>query len=65
MKIPIALEHERLILVLNEIYPKVYIRSPKSPDFNLSREELYFRLGQRSVIDNLIDELNQLKKGES
>lgn len=62
MAVPISIDHERLILALNEAYPRLSIRNTKSPDFNLSEKELYFKLGQRSVIDFLIDELEKLKQ---
>ena len=66
MDLPLSLNHEKLIIALDEKYSKIYIRSPKSPDFKLGRKEMYFRLGQRSVIDALLEELKQLKqKGES
>lgn len=63
MDLPITIYHEKLINALDSIYPKLDVRSIKSPDFSLSKKELYFKLGQRSVVDNLIQNLNQLKKG--
>ena len=55
MAIPISIDHERLIVALNEAYPRLSIRNSKSLDFNLTKRELYFNLGQRSDIDFLID----------
>jgi hypothetical protein len=64
MALPITLDHEKLIMSLEKNYPKIDVRSLKSPDFNLTERELFFRLGQRALIDNLIDNLNKLKRGE-
>lgn len=64
MAIPISIDHERLVVALNEVYPRLSIRNTKSPDFNLSEKELYFKLGQRSVIDFLLDELEKIKRKE-
>ena len=64
MAIPINIDHERLVVALNEAYPRLSIRNSKSPDFNLSEKELYFKLGQRSVIDFLLDELEKIKRKE-
>ena len=62
MAIPIDINHERLVLALDEAYPRLSIRNTRSPDFNLSEKELYFKLGQRSVIDFLLDELEKTKQ---
>lgn len=62
MAIPININHERLVLALDKAYPRLSIRNTKSPDFTLSEKELYFKLGQRSVIDFLLDELEKTKQ---
>lgn len=64
MALPVSLEHEKLIMCLDKNYPKIDIRNPKSPDFSLTERELFFRLGQRALIETLIDSLKLNKKGD-
>lgn len=59
--IVVSLEHERLIKSLDVNYPKLDIRNSKCPDFALSERELFFKLGQRAVIENLIAKLELAK----
>lgn len=58
----VSLNHERLIKSLDVSYPKLDIRNSKCPDFSLSERELFFKLGQRSVIESLIAKLELVKK---
>lgn len=59
--IQVSINHEKLINSLDKSYPKLDIRNSKCPDFGLSEREMFFKLGQRSVIENLIAKLEIAK----
>ena len=63
-KVKVSLDNERLIKELDLAIPKLDISSITSKDFKLNKKELYFRLGQRAVVDMLLEALNNNKKGE-
>lgn len=60
----VALDNERLIKELDLAIPKLDFSSISSKDFKLNKKELYFRLGQRAVVDMLLEALSNNKKGE-
>lgn len=61
-EVQVSINHEKLIKSLDVSYPKLDIRNSKCTDFNLSERELFFKLGQRSVIENLIAKLEVAKR---
>lgn len=63
-KVKVSLDNERLIKELDLAIPKLDFSSVSSKDFKLNKKELYFRLGQRAVVDMLLEALNNNKKGE-
>ena len=63
-KVKVSLDNERLIKDLDLAIPKLDFSSISSKDFKLNKKELYFRLGQRALVDMLIEALNNNKKGE-
>lgn len=63
-KVKVALDNERLIKELDLAIPKLDFSSISSKDFKLNKKELYFRLGQRAVVDMLLEALSNNKKGE-
>ncbi len=63
-KVKVSLDNERLIKELDLAIPKLDFSSINSKDFKLNKKELYFRLGQRAVVDMLLEALNNNKKGE-
>ena len=60
----VSLDNEKLIKELDLAIPKLDFSSSSSKDFKLNKKELYFRLGQRALVDMLIEALNNNKKGE-
>lgn len=60
--VQVSINHEKLIRSLDVSYPKLDIRNSKCADFSLSERELFFKLGQRSVIENLIAKLEVAKR---
>lgn len=62
MALPVSIDHEKLIMALDKATPKLDIRNPNSKDFNLSERELFFRYGERAVIDRLVEALQISKK---
>ncbi|WP_086241860.1 MULTISPECIES: hypothetical protein [Campylobacter] len=60
----VSLDNERLIKELDLAIPKLDFSSISSKDFKLNKKELYFRLGQRAVVDMLLEALSNNKKGE-
>ena len=60
----VTLENERLIKDLDLIIPKLDFSSTTAKDFKLSKKEIYFKLGQRAVVDMLLEALSKTKKGE-
>jgi hypothetical protein len=63
-KVKVSLDNERLIKELDLAIPKLDFSSIASKDFKLNKKELYFRLGQRALVDMLLEALNNNKKGE-
>lgn len=63
-KVKVSLDNGRLIKELDLAIPKLDFSSINSKDFKLNKKELYFRLGQRAVVDMLLEALNNNKKGE-
>jgi hypothetical protein len=63
-KVKVSLDNERLIKELDLAIPKLDFSSITSKDFKLNKKELYFRLGQRALVDMLLEALNNNKKGE-
>ena len=63
-KVKVSLDNERLIKELDLARPKLDFSSITSKDFKLNKKELYFRLGQRALVDMLLEALNNNKKGE-
>lgn len=63
-KVRVSLDNERLIKELDLAIPKLDFSSITSKDFKLNKKELYFRLGQRALVDMLLEALNNNKKGE-
>lgn len=63
-KVKVSLDNERLIKELDLAIPKLDFSSISSKDFKLNKKELYFRLGQRALVDMLLEALNSNKKGE-
>ena len=63
-KVKVSLDNERLIKELDLAIPKLDFSSISSKDFKLNKKELYFRLGQRALVDMLLEALNNNKKGE-
>lgn len=63
-KVKVSLDNERLIKELDLAIPKLDFSSISSKDFKLNKKELYFRLGQRAVVDMLLEALSNNKKGE-
>lgn len=59
--VQVSINHEKLIRGLDKSYPKLDIRNSKCPDFSLSERELFFKLGQRSVVENLLAKLEVAK----
>lgn len=60
-EVQVSINHEKLIRSLDVSYPKLDIRNSKCPDFSLSEREMFFKLGQRSVIESLIAKLEVAK----
>lgn len=60
----VSLDNERLIKELDLAIPKLDFSSISSKDFKLNKKELYFSLGQRAVVDMLLEALSNNKKGE-
>ena len=54
--LPFPLLTEELIKALNSHYPQ------RHPDLSLSDREIWFRAGQRSVVDFLIEHQNRQKE---